>query len=198
MRIGIDIDNTITDIEELLNEAAFNYAKQLGKEITEADRDKKIEDSKNDGNVYKKRYNFTYEELKHFLGNIQEEITNNAEPRSGAVETINKLRQQGHEIYIITARDNEFHEDPYMLSKVWLDDNNIEYDKLIVNVRKKAPVCKDEKIDVFIDDNLNNCLEVAREGIKTIRFTADTAEYENIVNINNWDEVYVYINKIVK
>ena len=198
MRIGIDIDNTITDIEELLNEAAFNYAKQLGKEITEADRDKKIEDSKNDGNVYKKRYNFTYEELKHFLGNIQEEITNNAEPRSGAVETINKLRQQGHEIYIITARDNEFHEDPYILSKVWLDKNNIEYDKLIVNVRKKAPVCKNEKIDIFIDDQLNNCLEVSKEGIKTIRFTADTNEYENIVNINNWNKVYVYINKIVK
>ena len=198
MRIGIDIDNTITDIEEQLNEAAFNYAKQLGKGITEADRDKKIEDSQNDGNIYKKRYNFTYEELKYFLGNIQEEITNNAEPRPDAVKVIKKLREEGHEIYIITARDNEFHEDPYILSKVWLDKNNIEYDKLIVNVRKKAPVCKNEKIDIFIDDQLNNCLEVSKEGIKTIRFTADTNEYENIVNINNWNKVYVYINKIVK
>lgn len=198
MRIGIDIDNTITDIEEQLNEAAYNYAKQLGKEITEADRDKKIEDKKNDGNIYKKRYNFSYEELKYFLGNVQEEITNNAVPRPGAIEVIKKLKEEGHEIYIITARDNEFHKDPYMLSKVWLDKNNIEYDKLIVNVRQKGPVCKNEKIDVFIDDQLNNCLEVSKEGIKTIRFTADTTEYENIVNINRWVEVYYYIEVINK
>lgn len=123
-----------------------------------------------------------YEELKHFLGDIQEEITNNAIPRPGAVEAIKKLREEGHEIYIITARDNEFHEDPYMLSKNWLDNNSIEYDKLIVNVREKAPLCKNEKIDIFIDDQLNNCLEVSKEGIKTIRFTTDTTGYENMVN----------------
>lgn len=193
MRIGIDIDNTITDIENQLNEAAYNYAKQLGKEI---DKNIKVEDSKNDGNVYQKIYKFTYEELKHFFGDIQEEITNNAIPRPCAVETIKKLRKEGHEIYIITARDNEFHEDPYMLSKNWLDNNSIEYDKLIVNVREKAPLCKDEKIDIFIDDQLNNCLEVSKEGIKTIRFTTDTTGYENMVNINSWDRVYQYIKKM--
>lgn len=193
MRIGIDIDNTITDIENQLNEAAYNYAKQLGKEI---DKNIKVEDSKNDGNVYQKIYKFTYEELKHFLGDIQEEITNNAIPRPGAVEAIKKLRKEGHEIYIITARDNEFHEDPYMLSKNWLDNNSIEYDKLIVNVREKAPLCKNEKIDIFIDDQLNNCLEVSKEGIKTIRFTTDTTGYENMVNINSWDRVYQYIKKM--
>lgn len=137
-----------------------------------------------------------YEELKHFLGDIQEEITNNAIPRPGAVEAIKKLREEGHEIYIITARDNEFHEDPYMLSKNWLDNNSIEYDKLIVNVREKAPLCKNEKIDIFIDDQLNNCLEVSKEGIKTIRFTTDTTGYENMVNINSWDRVYQYIKKM--
>lgn len=193
MRIGIDIDNTITDIENQLNEAAYNYAKQLGKEI---DKNIKVEDSKNDGNVYQKIYKFTYEELKHFLGDIQEEITNNAIPRPGAVEAIKKLREEGHEIYIITARDNEFHEDPYMLSKNWLDNNSIEYDKLIVNVREKAPLCKNEKIDIFIDDQLNNCLEVSKEGIKTIRFATDTTGYENMVNINSWDRVYQYIKKM--
>ena len=193
MRIGIDIDNTITDIGDQLNEAAYNYAKQLGKEINEEDKNKKLEDDKNDGNIYKRKYNFTYEELKYFLGNIQEEITNNAKPRPNAVETIRKLQQEGHEIYIITARDKEFHEDPYMQSKVWLDKNNIQYDKLIVNVRKKAPVCKNENIDVFIDDQLNNCLEVSKEGIKTIRFTADITEYKNIINIDSWKEIYEYI-----
>lgn len=44
-----------------------------------------------------------------------------------------------------------------------------------------------------IDDQLNNCLEVSREGIKTIRFTADTTKYEDVISIDNWKEVYKFI-----
>ena len=193
MKIGIDIDNTITDIQEQLNQAAYDYAIKLGKDIN---KNIEVEDSKNDGNVYQKVYRFTYDELKYFLGTIQEEITNNAEPRLGAVEIIKKLRQEGHEIYIITARDDEFHENPYMLSKNWLDKNQIVYDKLIVNARNKEIVCKEENIDIFIDDQLGNCLKVSNIGIKTIRFTDNKEIHDNIVNISSWNEVYEYINKI--
>ncbi len=51
---------------------------------------------------------------------------------------------------------------------MWLKKNNIYYDKLIVNVRKKGEICKQEKIDLFIDDNISNCLDVTKYGIKTI------------------------------
>lgn len=37
MRIEIDIDNTLTDVQAELNLAAYNYAKSLGKNI-----DKKV------------------------------------------------------------------------------------------------------------------------------------------------------------
>ena len=192
MRIGIDIDNTITDIQEQLNQAAYDYAIRLGKDIN---KNIEVEDSKNDGNIYKKKYNFTYEELKYFLGNIQEEITNNAVPRENAVEVIRKLKEEQNEIYIITARDNEFHDDPYMLSKNWLDKNQIVYNKLIVNARNKDIVCKEEKIDIFIDDQLGNCLKVANIEIETIRFTSEKEKYDNIVNISSWNDVYEYIRK---
>ena len=104
--------------------------------------------------MYKKKFEFTYEELKYFLKNIQEEITNRAKPRNNAIETINRLRKEGHKIIIITARDSEFHDNPYLLSKNWLDKNNIEYDKLIVNAREKGTICKNENIDLFIDDTI--------------------------------------------
>lgn len=89
-------------------------------------------------------------------------------PRFNAVEAINRLRKEG---IIITTRDSEFHDDLYLLSKNWLDKNNIEYDKLIVNAREKGTVCKNENIDLFIDDQLNNCLDVLKEGIKVIRIS---------------------------
>ena len=188
MNIGIDIDDTLTDIRDKLNLAAEKYANELGKE-NKNEEDKYVEDN-NNGNVYQIKYGFTYEELKYFLSVIQEEITKKAEPREGCVEVINKLHDEGHKIYIITARDSEFHEDPYELSKNWLDKNNIYYDKLIVNARSKAPVCKTEKIDIFIDDQLNNCVDDSKAGIRTIRISNDDNLYENIETLLNWNEIY--------
>lgn len=196
MNIGIDIDNTITEVQDELNKAAYEYAVKLGKNINNAENP--LEDIKNNGDVYKKKFEFTYEELKYFLKNIQEEITNKAKLRINAVETINKLRKEGHKIFIITARDSEFHDDPYLLSKNWLDKNNIEYDKLIVNAREKGVVCKNENIDLFIDDQLNNCLDVLKEGIKVIRISKEISKNAEIVDLDNWNKIYEFIGELNK
>ncbi len=194
MRIGIDIDNTLTEVQEELNKAAFEYAISLGKKIDNYDNP--MEDIKNNGDTYRKKFQFEYEELKYFLKNIQENITNNATPRENAKEVIDKLKKEGHEIYIITARDSEFHDDPYKLSKDWLDKNEIYYDKLIVNAREKSSVCKNEKIDLFIDDQLNNCLGVQNVGIQTIMITNEIYNYDKIKQLKNWNEIYSYINEM--
>ena len=119
-----------------------------------------------------------------------------AKPRFNAVETINRLRKEGHKIIIITARDSEFHDDPYFLSKNWLNKNNIKYDKLIVNAREKGTVCKNENIDLFIDDQLNNCLDVLKEGIKVIRISNENCTNKDIVDLNNWTKIYEYIGEL--
>lgn len=194
MNIGIDIDNTITEVQDELNKAAYEYAIKLGKNIKDAQNS--LEDIKNNGDTYKKKFQFSYEELKYFLKDIQEEITNKANPRDKAVETINKLRKEGHKIIIITARDSEFHDDPYLLSKNWLDKNNIEYDKLIVNAREKGTICKNENIDLFIDDQLNNCLDVSKEGIRVIRMSNENSNNRNIVDLNNWSKIYEFIGEL--
>lgn len=194
MKIGIDIDNTITEVQEELNNAAYEYAIKLGKNIKNAENS--FEDIKNNVDTYKMKFQFSYEELRYFLKNIQEEITNKAEPRTNSVETINRLRKEGHKIIIITARDNEFHDDPYLLSKNWLDKNHIEYDKIIVNAREKRTVCKNENIDLFIDDQLNNCLDVLKEGIKVIRISNEDCTNKDIVDLNNWTKIYKYIGEL--
>lgn len=194
MKIGIDIDNTLTEIQEKLNKAAFEYAISLGKKIDNYDNP--MEDIKNNGDTYRKKFQFTYEELKYFLKDIQENITNNASPRANAKEVIDKLKKDGNEIYIITARDSEFHDDPYKYSKDWLDKNKIYYDKLIVNAREKSYVCKNEKIDLFIDDQLNNCLSVQNAGIQTIMITDKTYNYDKIKQLKDWNEIYNYINEM--
>lgn len=37
MRIGIDIDDTLNDVKEKLETAAYNYAKSIGKDIVLSD-----------------------------------------------------------------------------------------------------------------------------------------------------------------
>lgn len=50
-------------------------------------------------------FQFNYEELKYFLKDIQESITNKAKPRENVVEVVNKFKNDGNKIIIITARD---------------------------------------------------------------------------------------------
>ncbi len=192
MKIGIDIDNTLTKVQEKLNKAAFDYANSLGKNIKDCNISMK--DINNDGDTYRKKFKFNNEELKYFLKEIQENITNNASPRENAKEVIDKLKNDGHQIYIITARDSEFHDDPYMYSKNWLDKNKIYYDKLIVNARNKKDVCKKEEIDLFIDDQPNNCLQILNAGIKAIMITDNDDNFDGIINLKNWNDIYNFIN----
>lgn len=195
MNIGIDIDDTLTDIRDKLNLAAEKYANELGKE-NKNEEDKYVEDN-NNGNVYQIKYGFTYEELKYFLSVIHEGITKKEEPRKNCVEIIRKLHNEGHKIYIITARDSEFHEDPYKLSKDWLDKNNIYYDALIVNARNKLEVCQRKNIDLFIDDQLANCTKLSEAGIKVIRITEyNDIQHGDIINKKNWNEIYNYIKEM--
>lgn len=193
MRIGIDIDNTLTDIEEELMEAASNYARQLNKNFVHDYRS--IADLQNDGNIYKQLFDFNEEELKYFLGPIQENIQKRALPREGVVEVIDHLRQF-HFIYIITARDFEFHENPYKDSEDWLNKNDIYFDKLIVNARDKGKICAKHKIDLLIDDNIQNCIRAHQYGIDVILF--GKTKYKGIKNCETWKQVYEYIQKISK
>ena len=55
MRIGIDIDDTLTDIKEELELAVLEYANKLGKQIKQDIMD--LVD-KNDGSIYQVKYGF--------------------------------------------------------------------------------------------------------------------------------------------
>lgn len=198
MRIGIDIDDTLTNIKDKLTKAARNYAISLKKDLPKNIKNHQIVDIYNNGNIYQKLFNFNDDELKYFLGVIQEEITDNALPREDCVDVIKKLHEDGHEIYIVTARDSEFHKDPYHQSEVWLNKNSIYFDKLVVNARDKRKACLENNIDLLIDDSISNCLNVSNCGIETILIGNNGIK--NIISLSNWKEIYKYIknNNIIK
>lgn len=195
MNIGIDIDNTLTDIEKGLFDIANKYTKEIRPDFKYV-KQQKYDGFTNMAGFYSSIFGWNEEETMNFFRTKRIEVVDNAKPRENAREIIQRLKNDGNNIYIITARTRRFDDIPYERAKRWLDKNGVIYDKLIVEATDKAKVCHDLDIDLFIDDQLNNCINLADNGIHTIRLTNSTEIYDNIVNIKNWNDVYEYITKL--
>lgn len=87
--------------------------------------------------------------------------------KENSVETINKLHELGHTIIIATARANDWHSEPERITKEWLKNNNIKYDKLYVGRIDKEKICIEEKADYFIDDDVKLCEKVLNDSVGT-------------------------------
>lgn len=192
MRIGIDIDDTISDTYEV----AFAYAQKYT--INELGRTGKIQNNIANHHTYLKgMHNWNEEEEMNFWHKYYGEIIQMVKPFTFAVDIIKKLREK-NEVVLITARWPEENCNIEELTLEWLDKNHIEYDEIIVNANDKAKVALEQKIDLFIDDSLKNCCEVANAGIKTYIMNTRTnqgLESENITRVYSWPDIYNRIKK---
>ena len=120
MNIGIDIDNVISNFDEALLEEYLKHDKDLrGTGIVNK-------------NLYMTEGMFDWtekEEREFYLANI-ERIVKTLDVKDGAKEYIDKLKQDGHNIFIITGRDNGEYTNPVEMTQKWLNENKIYYDKL--------------------------------------------------------------------
>lgn len=188
MRIGIDIDDTITDLQEDLLTEALKYDVSLrGSGMIYPER-----------HYIAQRFDWSEDEKEYYLGKIRWDVMNNAKIREGVIEVLETLRNEGNEIIFITARcdryNGNYHEDTHK----WLKENKIPFDKLITNARDKGIVCKEEEIDVFIDDQERHCILANAAGIKTIFFDIDNARKENdFVVVYSWHDILNKIHQLV-
>lgn len=191
MRIGIDIDNVISNFnEELLNDYLI-YDKKL--------RNNGIVNN----NVYiRKMFDWSEEEEKQYYEKNIERIAKNLKLKDGAKEYIDKFKEDGHYICIITGRDNGEYYEPYKMTKEWLDSNLIKYDKLILtdayNKKEKAIKCLENNIDVMIDDSIGNCKSCIQNNIKTFLMDTSYNRFADIPRINSWKEFYEVISNMSK
>ena len=149
--IGIDLDDTITDIRDEMLKEALKFDKKInGKGI--------IDHTKY---FVGEKYNWTIEQKEEFFNKHRRKIVENAKVRDYAIESLKRLSNLGYKIIIITARNKKYYKDPYNETKKWLDEHNIVYHKLIVDVESKKNICLKEKVNIFIDDLPKNCIEVS-------------------------------------
>ena len=191
MKIGIDIDNVIS-----------NFNDELLKEYLKHDKELRNTGIINE-NVFIRygMFDWTEKEETEFYKNNIERIATKLKPLNRASETIKKLKEDGNEIIIISGRNNGEYNNPYKLTEEWLAKYNIVYDKLILtnayNKEEKANVCKENNIDIMIEDSTQTAINIEKVGTKVLFMnTRYNKNNENLEKVSNWKEIYAKISSM--
>ena len=192
MRIGIDVDNVLSNFNEVLLNDYINHDREL----------------RNNGiiknNAYiRDMFDWSKDEEQQYYNDNIERLVNMLEPIKNCSKYIKKLRDNGHYICIISGRNNGEYSDPYNMTVKWLKKYDIPYDKIILtnayNYREKADICKENNIDIMIDDSVNVCVKCAENNIKSLLFNTEYNKNETRYDrVNNWEEIFNYINNYNK
>ena len=180
--IGIDIDDTITNSTKVVKRYINKHSKS--------------DELKNniEGII---RGNYISDGTKSFYKSNSMIIGNRIKVKKHAREVIQKLHDDGHKIIIVTARNNNYYDDAYKFSFEYLKRNGIVFDKLFTDQPYKTRICIEEKIDIMIDDAVDTVDATQDLGIKSILFSSSINKNKKTKakRLNNWLEVYRYINK---
>lgn len=192
MRIGVDIDNVLSKFNERLLEEYLLHDKEL--------RNTGIINP-NAEYIRRGMFDWSKEEEEKFYSENIERMANTFEAIENASKYINKLRNEGNEIYIISGRANGEYTNPYDMTVNWLNKHNISYDKLILtnayNAHEKTEVCLQYNIQFIIDDSTRVCIDAKKYGITPLLMdTPYNRKINDIKRVNSWEEIYNFIKKI--
>ena len=97
-------------------------------------------------------------------------IFTDAEAKKGARAVLTALREAGHEIVVLTARQREWFVNPEKVSRDWLEKRKIPYDEIVADVpfEEKGRYCREQGIPILIDDSVMTCLAAQEAGVSAI------------------------------
>jgi len=191
MNIGIDIDNTITNTAPILKKYCKEYNDTVVKRGLEMHET---------GAASFDLYDWTQEENMDFCVKYLEEVVLQAEVKENAKEVIQKLKNEGHQINIISSRAFPMFKTPYETTEKFLKEKGIVYDKLLVGKIEKRSSCIENQLDVLIEDEVKYINEMS-EFMNVFVFDAvynKQCSGKNITRVYNWIEVYDKIKEFEK
>ncbi len=185
-KIGIDFDDVLMDF----NDALFAYHNPIyGTNFTKEDVksfDLELTWGCTREEAIKRCFEF-YNAHSHYNANTVE----------GATQAIKRLSND-HDLIVVTSRPDSIKDQTIN----WLEKNFPKTFSQVIftnhyhgDVSKrisKADVCKVEGIQIFIDDNMDNALALAKEGINTFLFDAPWNQGEipeNMTRVYSWEEL---------
>lgn len=187
MKIGIDIDDTVMNTFDVIEEAARYFDKYFlenkgYQDITKYD--------------FHERFYWTSEEKKAFFNYFRKnKLYLKAKPKGDALYYLEKLYNEGYEIYFLTRRKKDEKLDILSITKNDLISKGFKFTDCYIGLSKKGEACKSLGIDVFIDDAIIQIEDVNNYGIKTILIDNwYNKEYKGL-RAKNFQEIYNIIRK---
>lgn len=127
----------------------------------------------------------------------------NVKPKKNMIEAIKKLYLMGCEVYIVTARRISQKIDVKELTTSWANKYGLIYKEIIIGTKNKAEILAKLKCDMFIDDSIENCLDVKKE-LKNVKVCLFSTKYnakctnENVIRVHNGTDVIRIVKEFLR
>lgn len=190
MKIGIDIDGVILDSERNLRFYADYWSTFTLKK----------ERKRSDSVTQEECFDWTNDEIDYFYNTYFDDITKKSHLMVGAKEILSKLKEEGHELYIITLR-GYYREEERKDAEDKLNELGVKFDGIYWAIKDKIKTCKELGIDVMIDDSQSHVEKFLNENINVLYFKEPQIREINAPNIklvSSWMDIYREIKKLSK
>lgn len=192
MNLGLDIDGVLTNIEE--------YQFRFGIPFFEEHFNKGVVNENGFG--IKEVFDATDEEYKKFWSKYLFKYARTCPPRKNAAEYTKWAYENGHKIYIITAR--VFAAEDSFLGKLmrftvkrWLKKHKIRYEEIVFCVEDKTDAIDKYDVRYMVDDNPDNICGL-KEHTNIICMNARCNEHirdEKVKRCHNFAEIIEYMKQ---
>ncbi|SDL90676.1 5' nucleotidase, NT5C type [Halarsenatibacter silvermanii] len=190
-RLGFDIDGVIT--------AEGRAEKNIWSRYLSRFLEEEVKLIKNSYDMTE-AYGISQEQLDQFLDEHLTEIYSQVPPAEGVRELFCNLKNKGCEIILITARESQYRR----VTEKWLQKNDITFDSLY-HEDDKAPLARKCSLKFFVDDKMQNIIELSEAGIPAALFNRhhnrDSISRSRLLKLDNylgrvenWQEISRIIN----
>lgn len=175
MRIGVDMDGVLADFDRGWTE---RYNADFGTNLKPKHNDH--------WDALITLTGLTYDEWWEWAQSKHEDLFLSLPALPGSIRGMWDLREDGHEICIITAKPRWAAGHP----SSWLIKHNIPYDEIHVTSKKQYVVC-----DVYVDDALHNVVDLLENtDARVIQYAAypyvnGGERVEGAIYATSWDDV---------
>ena len=181
-KIALDLDGVVFDSENLYRVYTEIY------DLEKHGKDTIIDNSQR---TFQRRFAWTEEEFKDFYCENAEKVLTTANFMTGVDIVLNKLKDK-FEFIVVTSR-NDFETE---IAREKLKQIGFSDIKIFCNEYHKIEKLLEENVSYMIDDDPEICINASDNNICALYFknnASNRVEKDNVININNWGEIYKYL-----
>jgi uncharacterized HAD superfamily protein len=189
LKIGFDIDDTLNDVR-YTGTRIFNEHLQAGVTLEMVDSSPSV-------HIYD-AFNLSPEEGYQLWQTLQNRIHEETLPLEAAVEALKRLKQNGHEIYYITAREDT----PLIREGTinWLQRHGFPFqeDHLFIGMRdeEKAEIAQRVALDLFFDDKPHMLDAFQKTNIKVCIKDTCYNKHAPYRRVSSWSELEKLLDEL--